>query len=137
MDKVDNKFMGLVGIFFLVFGLFAINVFFGRNVERIKARTAVASPIKSTLFSSVRELSTNGTDKATISVFVRADDGSGITNTPVSVNSTVGTITPGEVLTDTSGIANFFLTCTSAGVAQITAISKGVTIGNPVTVACN
>ena len=137
MDKVDNKFMGLVGIFFLVFGLFAINVFFGRNVESIKARTAVASPIKSTLFSSVRDLPANGTDKATISVFVRADDGSGITNTPVSVNTTVGTITPGEVLTDTNGIANFFLTCTNAGIAQITAVSKGVTIGNLVTVACN
>lgn len=137
MDKVDNKFMGLVGIFFLVFGLFAINVFFGKNIQRINARTAVASPTKSTLFSSVRELAANGTDKATISVFVRTDDGSGITNTPVSVNTTVGTIAPVEVSTDTSGIANFFLTCTSAGVAQITAVSKGVIIGNPVSVACN
>lgn len=137
MDKIDNKFMGLVGIFFLVFGLFAVNVFFGRDIKQIRARTAVASTTKSTLFSSARELTANGTDKATISVFVRADDGSGITNTPVSVTTTIGTITPTEVSTDTSGIANFFLTCTSAGIAQISAVSKGVTIGNPVSVACN
>lgn len=137
MDKVDNKFMGLVGIFFLVFGLFAVNVFFGRDIQQIRARTVVASPTKSTIFSSARELVANGTDKSTISVFLRAEDGGGITNTPVSVSSTVGTIAPTEVSTDTSGIANFFLTCTTPGVAQITATSKGVTIGNPVSVACN
>lgn len=137
MDKVDNKLMGLVGIFFLVFGLFTVNVFFGRDIQQIRARTVTASPTKSNIFSSVRELTANGTDKSTISVFLRAEDGSGITNTPVSVSTTVGTIVPPEVSTDTSGIANFFLTCTTPGVAQITATSKGVTIGNPVTVACN
>lgn len=136
MDKMDNKFMGLVGIFFLVFGLFAVNVFFGTNIRQIKARTVVPSAQKTTLFSSVRELTANNTEKGTISIFLRADDGSGIAETPVTVSTTFGTITPPEVVTDKSGIANFFLTCSGVGIAQISAQSKGTAVGNTVSVAC-
>ncbi len=136
MDKIDNKFMGLVGIFFLVFGLFAVNVFFGRNLKTIRAKNAVPSAEKTSIFASAREIAANGTDKATISVFVRDADGNGISDTPVTVTSTVGTIAPSQESTDKSGIVSFFLTCTSTGVAQITAQAKGVAVGNAVSVAC-
>lgn len=128
--------MGLVAIFFLVFGLFAVNVFFGPNLKVIRARTAIPSAEKTNLFSSAREITANGTEKATISVFLRDGAGNGIAETPVSVSTTVGSVTPPEVNTDKSGIANFFLTCSSVGVAQITAQSKGTAVGNPVSIAC-
>ncbi|OGK18744.1 hypothetical protein A3D80_02460 [Candidatus Roizmanbacteria bacterium RIFCSPHIGHO2_02_FULL_40_13b] len=136
MDKVDNKLMGLVVVFFLVFGLFAANVLFAPQIKQIRARNAIPSATKSALFSDVRTLTTNGTDKATLSVFIRADDERAIANVPVKITTSLGTVIPTETTSNENGISSFFFTCTSPGTAQLGILANGQAVGNQVSVVC-
>lgn len=136
MDKVDNKLMGLVVVFFLVFGLFAANVLFAPQIKQIRARTATPSAEKSTLFSSVRTLKSGSVDKATLSTFIRGDDERAIPNVVVKVTASQGTVTPAESTSNENGISAFFFSCTGTGIAQLGLLANGQPVGNQVTIAC-
>ena len=120
MNKIDNKLMGLVVIFFLLFGFFTVSVLFGQPIrQRIRANNPPPPSATSSLL--VVDLTAQVGKSATATCIVRAADGSAIANQTCAIAASCGTVSPASGQTNTSGIASFLVTSDAPCTAQLTA----------------
>jgi hypothetical protein len=133
---MDKKFMGLMGVFFLTFAMFASMVIF-RNTYNIRAKEELkVSAANSLLFAFPLEIPTIG-GKATISIFARDPSTKPVPNKNVTINFTKGLVNPSAVTTDEDGKATAFFTCTTSGIAEVSAIIEDTPVTQQVTIKCN
>lgn len=121
MDK-KLLFLGILFLVtvvsYLVITIFRIPVF---SFTQAANENRPADIGTSLIFAWPLELSANGTERSEISVFVRDNNGRGIPEKQVQLNTTVGTIQGNRSTTDSQGKAIFYLTSTTNGVAEIEA----------------
>lgn len=112
--------MGLVTIFFLLFGFFTVSVIFGGPLrQRIRATNPPAVSATSSLI--VVDLTSKIGSPATATCIVRAADGSAIANQTCALTASCGTVEPPSGTTNENGIAAFLVRSDTACTAQITA----------------
>lgn len=75
---------------------------------------------KSLVLISKLEAVADGVDSSKITVFARNEEGVGIANRTVTVASSLGTISPGQQLTDNYGKAEFTVISSVIGKADLT-----------------
>ncbi len=121
---MDNKFIGLIAIFFLVSGIFLSVLFFNDSLTTFtRAREElVPDQSKSILLAYPLTVKADGSDFATITVWVRNSNGSSIVNQKVTLSATNATLDKTILNTDEAGKAVFKVTSTSASVSEITAL---------------
>lgn len=128
---MDNKFIGLISIFFLVFGVFISVLFFNKNIAtltRAKEDT-LPSTEKSIILVYPLTVNADGKTTATVTVFVRNSKGDSLEAKPVTLTSSLGALDGGQQsltkATEKSGQSVFTLTSTEAGTAQLKAVING------------
>lgn len=123
MEKFDSKLLGLVVVFFIVFGFFATSIVFNKPLKELRIRaTAVktADPDQSHLV--VFPLTTKVGSNATINCIARDAEGTALSNANCRIETSCGTISPGQVSTNVNGIAIFSLSADTPCVASLKAI---------------
>lgn len=128
MNKIDNKLIGLVVVFFLVFGFFTLNVVyqssFGRQIRATNQQPPSAS--NSLLFAF--PVSTQVGQNATVNCVARDTSGTGLNNVEVSVQTTCGAINPPATQTNSNGIASFMISSSNPCTAQLSCILNKTTM---------
>lgn len=126
---MDKKFMGLLGFFFLLFGLFVSLIVFEDPLVRFtKARQELApSGEKSLIFAWPLQVPADGSTDVVVSVFIRNEEGDELGGKKVSLTTTVGQFQQQEVVADKLGKAAFILRSSEAGVAEIKGMIDGAT----------
>lgn len=119
---MDNKFVFLVLIFFLVFGSFATAVFLDQRGVTTRASSQCApDPSTSILVSFPKEVPSGETCK--VDVFVRCADQSVVTGAEVSLDVSGGSPDGSAKITDEVGLASFDVT--GEGLATVNARVNG------------
>lgn len=121
---MDKKLVALLSIFFLVFTLFIGSTLFENQFSRIIKATesTTPDPEKSLMLVYPLTVTADGQSKAKITVFVRNNKESGLMNKKVTLNSTLGDITPLSFISDKSGKTEFLISSNTPGNAIIEAI---------------
>lgn len=134
---MDNKLIGLVSIFFLIFGVFISVLFFNKNIATLTRAKEELVPVtdKSILLAYPLTVTANDQENSTITVWVRNEKGVGIINRNVTLTSNLGTLDQTSKTTDNKGQATFTIHSASVGNATISGKIDGVTsLANTVTI---
>lgn len=133
---MDNKFLFLVFVFFLVFGIFASAVFYDQTTgfsTRAANQNCDVDASKSFIVSIPKDVPAG--DACEVSVFTRCADETTVAGADVKLNVTNGTVDlPNGSVTDEGGRAAFAVT--PNGLAEITAVINN-SIQLEQTVTCN
>jgi hypothetical protein len=131
---MDNKFMFLVFVFFLVFGTFATAMFFEQS-PTLRARASnKCAPVMSKSFATTFPKTVAAGQPCEVNVFVRCEDETAVTGARVTVSATNGTVDAPESLTDELGRAVFSVV--PSGLSTITAtVNDGLQI--PTSITCS
>lgn len=133
---MDTKLIGLLSIFFLVFGVFMTVLLFNDNLTTItKAKDElIPSSEKSIILAYPLSLQA-GNGQSKVTVWVRNKEGKGIPNQPVTLTTSLGTLDIQALNSDGQGRAIFTLSSQTAGTATLNATIAGtVNPSNTVTV---
>ncbi len=138
---MDKKFISLIFLFLLCFGLFFILVVFKDPIgtyTRAKEETDVSAE-KSGILAFPVQVKADGISTSTITVFSRNSKGEVLGNKTIEVRGSIGEIK--DISTDENtkqGIGMFKITSQATGIAKITAIiDHNVEINHSVTVEFN
>jgi len=138
---MDKRFVSLVFLFLMAFGLFAILVIFNKPIStatRAKEETDVSAE-KSGILAFPVQAKADGNSTSTITVFSRNSKGEVLANKVIEVKSTLGDVA--NITTEENikkGIGIFKLTSKTSGIAKITAIiDKNVEVNHSVSVQFN
>src|SRR4051812_24928398 len=124
---MDKKLTGLMSAFFLAFALFISLVFANSNFAGKARATNNSKPSTDTSFilAYPLELSNSSGTSSTVALFVRDLSTKPLQEKVVELKSSLGTLQPATVITDSDGKATAQFRCptdSTAGVAQISAI---------------
>lgn len=134
---MDKKFITLVVMFFLTFGIFSAAVVFNEPLTQLTRAKEELIPSETTslIFAWPITIKADGKSASTITVFARTGNNRPLINKPVTVTSTLGNIKPSTVNTDNEGKALLTLSSTEKGIAQLEAvINNSVTVSQKITV---
>ena len=121
---MNKKLSLLIFIFFTTTFLFVTFVIFNQPLSRfIRAEEEFVPSTKKSLIFAWPLKSSVG-NPVNISVFLRNENGVPIVNKKITLSTTLGQITPNQVLTDKSGKAEFILTSYSPGIAEVSATAE-------------
>ena len=137
---MDKKFLGLMMIFFLSFGLFVIQIVFRSNLSSFTraSEDLVASNEKSILFVWPLSTNTGASSQVEVNVFVRNENNIPLPNKKVNLQTTLGMVKENDVVTDKSGKSTFNIDATTPGIAEVSATVDGtIQIKQKVTVKFN
>lgn len=120
---MDKKLVALLSIFFLVFTLFLGTTLFENQFSRIIKATESTNPDpeKSIMLAYPLTVNADGQSKAKITVFVRNNKEAGLLNKKVTLNTSLGEITPLNFITDKSGKTEFLISSSTPGTAIVEA----------------
>lgn len=117
---MDKTLLGLLMIFFLAFTIFMTFVIFNDQLTTVtRASTDIVSADKSLIFAWPLTLKADGKTETEVTIFVRNDEGKGISDRAVRLTSSVGTVKEAGATTDKAGKALFHLSSTTPGIAEI------------------
>lgn len=120
---MDRKFVILLGVFFVLFGLFISLILFERPLIRFtRAQLDTPSSEKSIIFAWPLKLAADGVAESTVTVFVRNNNGDEFGKRAVTLTSTMGQLSETTVVADKLGKAEFKIKSSSPGVAEIKAV---------------
>jgi len=121
---MDKRFLSLMMVFFLAFGLFMAMTVFSKQIATFTRakEESVPSSETSLIFAWPLTSSVNSTTPVNINVFIRNANNQPLSSKKVVLNSTLGLLNPSEQTTDKSGKASFSLISSSAGLAEVSAI---------------
>ncbi len=132
---MDKTLLGLLMIFFLAFTVFITFVVFNDQLTAVtRASTDVVSQEKTYTFAWPLSLVADGKAESEITVFVRNDEGKGVSGKTVRLSSPVGTIKEPSVVTNTNGKAAFHISSSNPGVAEIEVVVDNNPIRNNVSI---
>ena len=133
---MDKRFAGLMFVFFLTFALFASMIIFRGTLSTRAKEALVPSGDASLLFVFPLEVASNG--NAAINIFIRDAATKPVANKTIAISTTKGVVTPAVVTTDADGKATAVLTCTTNGIAQLSAIiDSTIPLKQQVSIKCN
>lgn len=134
---MDKKLLVLLLLFFLSFGIFTSVLIFNKPLTQFaKAKEeSLPSADKSKIIAyPLYSLAANGTAESVISVFINSMTDKPLSNKSVTVTSSLGTVKPQSATTDEKGKAEFHLTSSVAGVAQLTVMVDNIKLNQPVSI---
>jgi len=127
---MDKKFIALMMLFFIVFGIFITNTLFSKQLTGFARASATTDPSPKTSLIFAWPLTAKVGDKIDINVFVRNASNSPVDNKPVKLVTNLGVINGAQestTNTDKTGKVNFVLTSDTVGTAELTAYVNGNT----------
>lgn len=124
---MDKKLTGLISLFFLTFFVFISLIVFKTPLSRFTraAEESKVSSAKSLIFAWPLSASISSAQTVKVDVFVRSETGNPIPKRQIAVDSSLGTVSPKVVSSDSTGKASFTLTAKAAGTAELTATIDG------------
>jgi len=135
-EKLDNKFVGLLTLFFLTFGIFFSVVVFNKPLNQFIKASQQLSPSAENSLILVYPLTAkaDGVEQVIVNVFLRTKDGTPISNYDLFVNTTLGSFDKQTQKTGKDGKATFILTSNSPGISEITARTPNISLNKKVSV---
>ncbi|MFA6016595.1 MAG: hypothetical protein WC744_00735 [Patescibacteria group bacterium] len=125
---MDKKFVALMILFFVVFGIFITTTFFNKQLASLARASADSDPSpKESLFFYYPIEGIKPGVKVDINIFVRNNNKMPLNNKPIKLITNFGLINglKESVLTsDTKGKVSFVLTSEAPGSAELTAYFK-------------
>lgn len=124
-------------IFFLSFGIFVSVLLLNKSplTQLIRAEKELIPSAKNSLvFAYPLTVKADGVSQNKVTIFVRNDTNNVIPNKVVTITTSLGTPTKTEITTGKDGKAEFNITSTRPGVAEITATAGNVLLQQKVTV---
>ena len=125
---MDKKFVILVGVFLVLFGVFISLVLFEKPLVRLtRAKLDQPSAEKSIIFAWPLKVVADGRSESVITVFARTENGDELSNRSITLTSSVGQLVETTVVTDKLGKAEFKIRSTIAGMADLKAVVDNTT----------
>ena len=121
---MDKKFMALVLVFFLVFGVFMSLMLFNKQITNFARASAETDPSSQTSLIFAWPLTAKIGDKVEVNVFIRNANNTPLNKKSVRLTTNLGLINGSQESTsesDKTGKVSFTLTSNSIGVAELTA----------------
>lgn len=121
---MDKKLFLLISLFFLSFLIFTSILVFNKPLTQLaRAKEDLTPSIdKSKILAyPLYSIAANGQAESLISVFINSASEKPLANKVVSLNTSLGELTPQSAATDANGKAVFRIRSTSPGVANIEA----------------
>lgn len=127
---MSKNLVGLMVLFFFSFVLFATMVIFREPIGRItRAKEDLATSERNTVVLAwPLRLPADGKSKCKITVFVRSTNGKPLSNKNVTLTSSSGAIDPSLVISDKEGKAEFQLSSSTPGIAEIEATADNLKV---------
>ncbi|VVA43677.1 conserved hypothetical protein [Candidatus Roizmanbacteria bacterium] len=126
---MDKRFVGLMILFFVVFGVFISTMFLGKNFSGFARASGAADPSSQTSLIFAWPLTAKVGDKVDVNVFVRSANNTPLGKKQVKLVTNFGVVNGGSqestVESDKTGKASFVLTSDSFGIAELTTIVNG------------
>ncbi|MCX7881167.1 MAG: Ig-like domain-containing protein [Patescibacteria group bacterium] len=124
---MDKKLLGLISVFFLSFLIFISVLLFNKPiVQLLRAKEETnPSPKKSLIIAWPLTLPADGKTNSTITVFLRNEKNQPVSNKIIFLKSTLGEFKENNLISDKDGKAEFHLSSTTPGLAQITVNAAG------------
>lgn len=120
---MDKKFVILIGVFFVLFGLFISLIFFERPfIHLARAKFDQPSSDRSIIFAWPLQITADGQSTSDITVFIRTEKGDELGKRTVTLTSSIGQLVESTVTTDKLGKAEFKIRSQNTGIAEIKAI---------------
>lgn len=135
---MDRKLITLLSLFFVAFAVFTGVVVFNKPLTKLtRAKEELLPSIANSLvFAWPLKIKADGTETASVTVFVRTENSRPIANKPVNVKASPGTIKETAATSDTEGKASFTFVCTQAGTAEIQAMVDSVALSQRISIKC-
>ena len=127
---MDKKFIALMILFFVVFGVFVTTTLFSKNFKGFARASTATDPSSQTSLIFAWPLTAKVEDKVDINVFVRNANNSPLDKKLVRVVTNLGLINGAQestVESDKTGKVSFVLSSKTQGIAEITAFVSGNT----------
>lgn len=125
---MDKKFIALMVLFVVVFGVFVTSTLFSKQLSRFARATAESDPSPATSLIFAWPLTSKVGEKIEVNVFVQNANNSPLSKKLVKVVTNLGLINGAQESTaesDKSGKVNFVLTSDTTGIAELTAFVSG------------
>ncbi len=133
---MDKKLVGMLGLFFVGFVVFVSLVVFGQPIAKLtRANNAVVSAGQSLLFAWPLSVKANGADMIAVDVFIRSSNNLPISNKQIALQSTVGTVSAQNAVSDKAGKTTFTIKSTTPGKAHVTASVDNVQLERSLTIS--
>ena len=135
---MDKKFIGLMIIFFLVFGVFVTTTLFNKQIANFARASTETDPSGQTSLIFAWPLTAKVGDKVEVDVFIRNLNNLPLDNKPVRLVTNLGLINGAQessLESDKIGKASFILSSDTVGVAELTAfVDKNIQLNQKVSV---
>lgn len=125
---MDKKFIALMVLFVVVFGVFITTTLFSKNFAGFARASAASDPSAQTSLIFAWPLTAKVGDRVEVNVFVRSASNAPLDKKQVKLVTNFGSIGGAQestVESDKTGKASFVLTSDSLGVAELTAFVGG------------
>jgi Na+/H+ antiporter NhaB len=135
---MDKKFMALMVVFFLVFGVFVTTTLFNKQISNFARASSETDPSSQTSLILAWPLTAKVGDKVDVNVFIRSANNSPLDKKQVKLVTNLGLINGAQESTaesDKTGKVSFTLTSDTAGISELSAfINNNIQISQKVTV---
>ncbi|MDO8741658.1 MAG: hypothetical protein Q7J11_00760 [Candidatus Roizmanbacteria bacterium] len=120
---MDKKFVALMVVFFLVFGVFVTTTLFNKQISNITRASTETDPSSQTSLIFAWPLTAKVEDKVDVNVFIRNANNLPLDKKPVKLVTSLGLVNGAQESTsesDKTGKVNFTLSSDAAGIAELT-----------------
>lgn len=127
---MDRKFVVLMMLFFVVFGVFVTTMLFSKNLRGFARASTTTDPSSQASLIFAWPLTAKVGDKVDVNIFVRNANNSPLDKKLVRVVTNLGLINGAQESTaesDKTGKVSFVLSSETQGIARITAFVNGNT----------
>lgn len=133
---MDKKLVSLMAIFFLSFVVFASVIVFNKPLSRlIRASQEVsASASNSLVFAWPLTVKADGQTESLITVFLRNEKNYPVPSKPVAISTSLGQLRENQAVSGKDGKAEFHLTSSTPGLAQISVSSGSINLTQKISV---
>lgn len=135
---MDKKFIALMVLFFVVFGVFITATLFNNQIANFARASTETDPSSNTSLIFAWPLIAKVGDKVDVNVFVRNANNLPLDKKPVKLVTNLGLINGSQESlseSDKTGKVSFVLSSDTAGVAELTAfVSGNIELSQKVTV---
>ena len=123
---MDKKFIALMAVFFLVFGVFVTSMVFNNQFFKIGRSTQAAAELEpssqnSLIYAWPLDVSLSEGKTSEINIFVRSGNNLVLRDKKVQLITDFGSLDQAEKTTDKTGKATFVLTSDVEGIANLSA----------------
>ncbi|HLD26981.1 MAG TPA: Ig-like domain-containing protein [Patescibacteria group bacterium] len=125
---MDKKFVFLIGVFFVLFGLFISLILFEKPLVRLtRAKLDQPSAEKSIIFAWPLKVVADSRSESVITVFARNENSDELSNRTITLASSIGQLVESTAVTDKLGKAEFRIRSSTIGLADLKAVIDNTT----------